>query len=174
MQRVRPRHVIAVGAALAVLLGGCSREGADDPLTRALTAHAEGDVEEAAGLYEDILEDDPNNKFAHYNLGLIAQSQGRTDEAIAAYERAIKIDPKFVAPLFNLAVIHTESRPDEAIELYRRVIASEPDHAGAHLNLGFLLKDTGKNDEGEAELDKAVELDPSLEARRSAPADDEP
>ena len=165
---------MSLAAMVAVLGGGCSREATNDPLTRALTAHAEGDLDEATRLYEDVLGSDPENKFAHYNLGLIAQSQGRSDEAIDAYERAIKVDPRFVAPLFNLAVLHTESQPDEAIQLYRRVIAVEPDHAGAHLNLGFLLKDNGKEDEGNALLDKAVELDPSLESRRTAPAEDSP
>lgn len=42
---------------------------------------------------------------------------------------------------------------------------TKPEDAGAHLNLGFLLLDSGEAREGRAELATAVGLDPSLESR---------
>jgi len=45
------------------------------------------------------------------------------------------------------------------------VIAVDDTDARAHLNLGFLLLDAEEREEGERELAKAVELDPSLESR---------
>jgi Flp pilus assembly protein TadD len=53
----------------------------------------------------------------------------------------------------------------EAVELYRRVIAAAPENAGAHLNLGFALRSMGRDEEAEAELRRAVELDPRLASR---------
>lgn len=149
----------------AVLLGGCGAESDEDALTRALEAHADGRVEEATDLYKDVLEREPSNKFAHYNLGLIDQTEGRPDAAERSYRRALQLDPRFVPAMFNLATLLSESEPDEAITHYRRIIRIQPNHASAHLNLGFLLKDQGKQAEGDAELKKAVELDPKLKSR---------
>ena len=45
------------------------------------------------------------------------------------------------------------------------MIAVNDADARAHLNLGFLLVESGKREEGETELSRAVELDPSLASR---------
>jgi Flp pilus assembly protein TadD len=68
--------------------------------------------------------------------------------------------------MFNLAILLTGTgQTDEALDLYRAVTALQPDNAAAHLNLGFLLLDTGERKEGKAELDQAVALDPTLASR---------
>jgi Flp pilus assembly protein TadD len=51
---------------------------------------------------------------------------------------------------------------EEAIGLHRDVISIDDTDARAHLNLGFLLIASGERKEGQRELDRAVELDPSL------------
>jgi len=158
------RSFYAIAIVLIVSGGGCGSE-ADDPLQGALTAHADGDLDGAARLYREVLEDEPANKYAHYNLGLIHQSKGDEDEAVTAYGKALEADPNFVPALFNLAVARSDTAPSEAIDLYRAIISLQPSYAAAHLNLGFLLKEGGKEAEGQKELDKAVELDPSLSGR---------
>ena len=135
-------------------------------LRRALQAHADGDLDQAADLYKQVLVLDPESKFAYYNLGLIHQTEGRLGAAAESYEQAIAIDPAFGPALFNLATVRTEEgESEEAIDLYREVLEVNPDNAAAHLNLGFLLVDTGNRKEGKAELATAVELDPTLESR---------
>ncbi len=57
----------------------------------------------------------------------------------------------------------------EAEEFYRRVITIDPKNGAAHLNLGFLLEETGREAEGEAQLQRAVELDPSFASRIPKP-----
>lgn len=149
---------------VATFVSGCGSEGGD-PLTKGLEAHAAGKLEEAERFYRAALADDPSDKFAHYNLGLIAQTQGNESSAVSEYQRTLAVDPQFVPALFNLAVLRTKNDAAEAIELYRKIIGIEPNHATAHLNLGFLLRAFGKATEGKAELDKAVKLDPSLAGR---------
>lgn len=53
----------------------------------------------------------------------------------------------------------------EAIELYQHAVEVEPSNASAHLNLGFLLIEAGDKKAGQAELDTAVQLDPTLADR---------
>ena len=135
-------------------------------LNEALAAHAAGDLDQAVDLYEQVLVLDPQNRFAYYNLGLIDQTRGHDDAAADAYEQAIAVAPDFTPPMFNLAIIRAEQGAiDEAIGLYRDVIAMDDTDARAHLNLGFLLIDAGERQEGRQELDRAVELDPSLASR---------
>ena len=43
-----------------------------------------------------------------------------------------------------------------------RAVDAEPSSAGAHFNLGTQLQRLGRTADGEAELEKAYELDPSL------------
>jgi len=45
------------------------------------------------------------------------------------------------------------------------VLELQPEYAAAHLNLGFALIESGDAEAGQEELDRAVELDPSLASR---------
>ena len=44
-------------------------------------------------------------------------------------------------------------------------MAVETDNAGAHLNLGFALRELGRDKQAQEAFDRAVELDPALQAR---------
>jgi len=60
----------------------------------------------------------------------------------------------------------SRTRPTEgAIARYREAIRIRPEHAPAHLNLGFALIGAGDVEAGQEELDRAVELDPTLASR---------
>ena len=159
--------LIVVGV-LGLLTAGCS--GEDEPpvgsLEVALQAHQEGRLDEAVDLYKAVIAEEPENKFAWYNLGLIHQTRGQKNLAEAEYRRSLEIDPAFVPALFNLAILRADRDDlEEAIELYRSVLELQPEYAAAHLNLGFALIEFGDEDAGQEELDRAVELDPSLASR---------
>lgn len=140
---------------------------AAEKLQEGLAAHVAGDVDEAERLYENVLDLDDRNQYAAYNLGVIEQEAGRLDEAEDHYRRAIEIDPNLTSALFNLAILRAEAGDaDEAASLYQQVIALDDSHAAAHLNLGYLyLEQLDRPEDAEAELDRAVELDPNLASR---------
>ena len=116
-------------------------------------------------MYREALVHNPNNKFAYYNIGVIAQSSGRTRVAQLNYELALAIDPNFTAALFNLGTTLTRTDPAGAARAYRRLVAIQPGNAGAHLNLGYALRALGQNDEARKEFDRAVTLNPKLKSR---------
>jgi Tfp pilus assembly protein PilF len=118
-------------------------EQAQDVLQRGLEAQTAGRLDEATTAYREVLELDPRNKYAFYNLGVIDQNSGRAQAAENNYRIATSIDPDFTPALFNLAILRTDAGAnDEAIALYRRVIAAEPFNAAGHLNLGYALAST--------------------------------
>ncbi len=180
--------VVLVGVLVLVLVGALlartihkksEADQANDVLTEALQLHAQGDLADAKDGYLRVLQLDPENKYAYYNLGLISQTQGDLVSAESNYRTTIGIDADFVPALFNLAILRTDAGSNrEAMELYRHIIEVTPESdeqlkpqlAAAHLNLGFLLIDTDNEGEGQAELDEAVRLDPSL-ADRIGPGD---
>lgn len=150
---------------------GCSRQLSDvelasQALERGLQAHAAGRLDEAAAAYREVLVHDPRSTFAYYNLGLIEQTLDHPGAAEAYYRLALGIDSNFVSALFNLAILRNEAgATQEAIDLYRQVVALQPDHAEAHFNLGLALRSIGEEAEAQEEIDRAIELNPSLGAR---------
>lgn len=167
--------LLGLTVALASALAGCGTGGEDRDAGRdatelvrdGLAAHNAGQLDEAAQLYREALAVDDGNAHALYHLGLIAQQAGDSDRAETLYRDAVEVEPTFTPALFNLAILRTEAGDyDEAADLYRRVTEAEPGNAAARLNLGFVLRDQlGKATKGQAELDRAVELDPALAAR---------
>lgn len=134
-------------------------------LNAGLSAQVAGRTAEAEDDFQKVLMKDPNNFWAYYNLGVIDQQSGRVELAEREYRSALKINPDFVPALYNLAIIRTPVNAVEAEDLYRHAIQVQPGSATAHLNLGFLLIHQGKKAEGQAELEKAVKLDPTLATR---------
>ncbi|WP_143674260.1 MULTISPECIES: tetratricopeptide repeat protein [Streptomyces] len=123
------------------------------------------DFEGADRTYRRVLELDPQNKFAWYNLGVIAHEDDRVADARAAYDKALKIDPAFPSALFNEALLLESSDPDRAGGLLKRVIAGNPKAATAHLRLGRIWAQKNRDDKAADEFRRAVAADPSLRSQ---------
>lgn len=165
---------LALGAPALAACGGneeTPEAAAAADLQEALVDQLAGRTAEAKKAYEDILADQPGNKVALYNLGLIAQNAGDLVEAEAKYRAAIAQDAAYTPALFNLAIIRTSQGgaegKQEAIDLYRKVIAATPNDAASHLNIAFLFLETGDDAAAQREFRLAVKLDPSLASRIS-------
>ena len=174
------------GAAVAVVvlslaLGACSSSGkpgatanttSNDAkgtaalLQKALQEQVAGDLTQAETDFKEVIRRDPNNKYAFYDLGLIYQTQRKNSDSEAQYRLALTIDPKFGPALYNLGILRTIANDTPgAISLYRQAIAANEKDPNAHYNLGLLLRGQGKTDEGNQEVQTAVDLDPSLRAK---------
>jgi len=153
---------------LAVACGGSNptAQGSDpagDALARGIAAHNANKLDEATKDYFEVLAKDPKNKFAFYNLGQIARVQNRLAIAEGYYRLSLETDPNYGPALFGLgAVRQAFGAVQDAIDLYRKDVGIEPNNAAAHYNLGILLRIQGKTGEGDAEIAKALQLDPKL------------
>lgn len=63
-------------------------------LQQAVTAHSQGNLEEAQSLYRSILEVHPEHPDANHNLGLIAVSKNQLASAIPLFKQALKSNQK--------------------------------------------------------------------------------
>lgn len=160
---------------LAATLAGCGLAGvgssgkseadlAADAFSRGLKAQNAGKLDEATQAYFEALSHDPKNKFAFFNLGIVAQSQKKPPQIAEGYYRsALEIDPKFASALFNLAIIRTEAGDKAgAIELYRRDLQVNANDGAVYFNLALLLRDTGQTAEANQMFQRAQQLDPKL------------
>jgi Tfp pilus assembly protein PilF len=157
--------IFVVAAVIAGLFaaGAFRSESAAELLARGLREQVDGRTDAAERDFRAVLAKDPSNKFAYYNLGLIAQNHNDNVKAENAYRAAISIDATYWPALFNLAILRVAANDaTEAVRLYREVIKANPTYASAHLNLGYLLKSLGKIAEGDAELEIARSLAPAL------------
>ncbi|MFD7003120.1 tetratricopeptide repeat protein [Streptomyces mirabilis] len=138
-------------------------EQANELLREGIRRQENHDSNGAADNYSRVLELDPHNTFAWYNLGVIAQQEGRTADARAAYDKALKIDPKFSSALYSKAILLRHTEPDRAIEILKRAIAANPQMAtGFRLQLGQILAERGRDDEAEDQFRRVVAASPSL------------
>ena len=146
--------------------GGTPGKAADpaaDALARGIAAHNANKIDEATKDYFEVLFNDPKNKFAFYDLGQIARIQNRLAIAEGYYRSALEIDPNYGPALFGLGVVRQAfGAIQEAVDLYRKDIGIETTNAAAHYNLGILLRIQGKTAEGDAEIARAIQLDPKL------------
>jgi tetratricopeptide (TPR) repeat protein len=172
-RRSPTRRVVALlFVAVMTSCGSPSTQGttgsADDALSRGLQAHTAGKFDEATAAYFETLAKDPKNKFAFYNLGVIAQGaqdQKRAAAAEAYYRLALEQDPTMASALFNLAILRGNvGANQDAADLYRRVIAVEPNNAAAHFNFGLVLRFLGQTAEAQQEFATAQRLDAKLVA----------
>ncbi|MFB7595986.1 tetratricopeptide repeat protein [Streptomyces sp. NPDC056160] len=81
------------------------------------------DSKGAATTYQRVLKLDPHNKFAWYNLGVIAQQDGKKTDARTNYDRALKIDPSFTPALLNEGILLSPDEPELAMKLLRHAVA---------------------------------------------------
>ena len=90
-------------------------------------------------------------------------AQGRADDAVPLLERAIAANARDVRAHLDLGLAHELREDLEAAErAYRGAIEIDPAFAEALNNLGALLRDTERGEEGIAMLRRAIEARPGF------------
>ena len=118
--------------------------------------------EQAEGALRRLLKLEPANAAAHVQLGRVLMQLGRKDEAVAELEAAAQGSSDPLAER-ELAAFYLEAKQYEPAALhYRRLLAADPQNAGLHHALGLVLAGQEQFAAAEAELVKAVSLDPNL------------
>lgn len=109
-------------------------QGIDQLLQQGNAAFRAGNYSQSEAIYRRIIQIDPKDASAYYNLGNALRKQGKLNEAIAAYRQAIQLNPKNALAYNNLGFTLTEQgKLDEAISAYRQAIQLNPKDARAYL-----------------------------------------
>src|SRR5580693_851618 len=126
-----------------------------------LALHQQGKVADAARIYSEVLQQQPNHFDALHLLGVIAAQTSKTELAVELITKAVRLNAKVAAAHSNLgiALLHLK-RPAEALASYDTAIALKPDFAEAHYNRGIALRDLKRPGDALASYDTAIALKP--------------
>jgi len=130
-------------------------------LDQATEHHMAGRLVEAAALYQQILQTDPQHPLALHLLGVVALQQGNAGLAVELINKAVTSKPDFAEAYGNLAAAYQSLGDlDQAMASLRKALSQNPDNADAHFNLGNTLKRLGRTDEAIASLRSVIAINP--------------
>jgi len=131
-------------------------------LARADAATANGDHEEVAASYEQLLRLKPRHLLARNNLGVAYWKLGRYHEAAEQFRRAAGIQSTYPDAQFNYGtMLRLTGRLVEAELPLRRAVKLNPKHVEAQVSLGLTLVFLGRLREAVECLEKALKLAPN-------------
>lgn len=137
------------------------KAGLDQDFQVALMCHRKGHLEEAAPLYQAVLESDPTRSDVAHLYGLAQIGLGNLAHGIEALFLSLQIKPGVVEVEHDLgSALVSGGQVARAIELFQKVIAADPNHVNAHINLGLALAGTDRLEEAEIALVAALALAP--------------
>ncbi len=120
-------------------------------------------MREAVPSWRHVLQVDPTDGNAHYNLGYALADTGELTEAAAEYRKACELTPDRPVWYARLGLVLAQAGDvDEAIASYRKSVALDPSVAAVEADLGVELFKKGLTDEALEHLEKSVEVAPGF------------
>src|SRR6202162_1024877 len=142
----------------------------DDPssppeLIQAESAIEKQDYSTAEPLLRKVVEQDPDNYAAWFDLGFLYNATGKTDDSIAAYRKSVAAKPGVFEYNLNLGLMLVKAHKPAADQFLRAATRLKPSaqvaqgQARAWLSLGHLLETSNPDGAIEA-FRQAALLDP--------------
>ncbi|GAH76440.1 unnamed protein product, partial [marine sediment metagenome] len=118
-----------------------------------------GMPEEALGVFEDILDIDPEHKMAWYQKSICLFRLEKYESALEAAERTLVMDASFTFG-WNIKgnILEALERPREALACYDIALDTNPWLKAVWLNRGILLNKQGLYLEAEESIGRAIQL----------------
>lgn len=138
----------------------------EEKLLAARKALLEGEERRAEILYQQVLDEDPQNPKALDGMGVLACQRGEHLEGIDFFQSALQGIP--ANEFQNRSTLHFHlgltyralGRQDEAVEMFRQALELFPGQAEANLNLGQIHFERAENNEAIACFQALVEIQP--------------
>ena len=120
-----------------------------------------GKISESLTTIKKIVDINPQDPLAHYNLGNTYAQLADFSKAEESYRKAISLKPNFPQVYYNLGVMFKKNyKLEEAEKFYKQAISLKPDFAYAYNNLGIVLEELRKLSESEICYKKVIALKP--------------
>jgi tetratricopeptide (TPR) repeat protein len=118
---------------------------------------------EAILKLQTIVETDPKNAIAYYNLGVAYQFTEKLEEADVNYTRSLEIDGQNPSGYYNRGLVRRDlGRLEEAAADLKIANALKDDWAAAKYNLGQILISLGDSVEGNKQIEAARLIAPNI------------
>ena len=131
-------------------------------LQQAVQLHQQGRLEQAKGLYQQVLARQPRQFDALHLLGVIERQQGDPRRAALLIEAALQVDPRQARAHCNLgAALQDLGQPEAALASYDSALRLDPQYALAWDNRGNTLRRLGRMPEALDAYERALLLKPA-------------
>lgn len=115
-----------------------------DPIATANALAAQGQVDSAKAILEEVLRRTPNHPEAWFRLGQIHAQRGDFKPAAQAFKRVISLAPHVEDGYVHLGNTYLRhDRHNQALQTYREGLRNNPNSALLHFNTGIALKQGG-------------------------------
>ncbi len=112
-------------------------------------------------LWQDTVNHQSGDYFAHNNLGNALKDAGRFEDAIQQYEQSLQLRPAYATSHYNLGIALAHlGRMQEAVEQYQQALKLKPDDADTYNNLGNALLSLGRVPEAIEQYQNAKRIKP--------------
>jgi tetratricopeptide (TPR) repeat protein/4-amino-4-deoxy-L-arabinose transferase-like glycosyltransferase len=127
-------------------------------LTRALLYREKGDRQEAMRLLRAVLEREPQQATALYNLALLAEQGAELNAAADAFTRFIALRPDYAPAYRELGVVRYRQRQyQQALEMAERGLALAPDEPGFYYNMALAHIGLGQTERAVSILERRLQ-----------------
>ena len=118
-------------------------------------------IQEKVELYQDKVDDYPDNPRARTLLGTTYFEQGRLKEAHDSFKQAVLLDSLYAPAIHGLGrILQLENQLPKAIWAYERAIQIDPKLFEAHSDLGQAHHQSGRYDLAVTSYKRALQLQP--------------
>jgi len=145
MKTMKQRKLKPVATVLALMIAfTASAQSNKETIKQGNEAYGKKDYPAAATEYNKVVQKDPDNVVAQYNLGNALYKSEKKEEAINAYDKSIS---KLTKPVeksnayYNKGVVlQNDNKIPECIEAYKNALKLDPNNEDARQNLQKALK----------------------------------
>lgn len=126
---------------------------------------SKGRLDDAVERYQRVLNLDPANRDAFFNIGVIREAQGRWDEAAEALSMCVELEPGDAEAATHYAgVLARKGNTEEALKHYSIALENGGSAPTLHNSIGNLLGLQGRVDEALTHYDLALKENPKDKA----------
>ena len=138
-----------------------STSSIQDTLVRGITLQQQGQNEDAAALFRDVLRQDPGNAAAMYSLAVVALHAADPLTALQLGQQGVAAAPHF-APLHNVlgSALQRLGRNAEAVPCFDQALALGGEQVDVLLNSGVALRHLFRHKEALERFARVLAVDP--------------
>jgi len=138
----------------------------DDALQLALEHHKAGRLDDAAQIYQKVLDKVPTEFNALRLLGIISRHQEKFDKAIRLLKKAVKQKPDHLEAYIDLADAYKESAGvytdslEQSEKYYKKALELKPDFKLALNRLGSFYRENNRLEDAASYFQTMADIDP--------------
>ncbi len=129
-------------------------------LDKAYNALIRGNTEIAVQIYRDVLNAEPNNKYALFGLATTYHKLGMTKQARPIYGRLLELDPYNKEALNNFLALVGEEAPESAILYLEQLKGQNSDFSPIYAQLASLYSKQNNNQLAIENMQEAILISP--------------